>query len=163
MNLGAVVPAPCGQIVLASYNVPQTFSQMSIEAALVDYLTSKVSIPGGLWPNAVARANTVWPAVTYSRASTEHEQGISGGLGVATAHFELDVWSPIYGDVVTTAHAIRIVMEGFQGWWDCKGILSVFLESESDSVEDPKDGSGTWWYSRSLDYAVMFAESVPRF
>ena len=124
---------------------------------------AKGSIPGGFWPGAVRRENAAWPAVVYERSSTDHATGISGGGGFATATFSLDIWSPDYGDCVTTAECIRLALQGFNGWWSNIGVISVWVQDDGDSVERPADGSGGWWYSRSLDVAITFAESVPRF
>ena len=166
LDLSGILPGQLGLIVLGSGGVPVAASSFSIEAALIEYLQDNEAVSclvgNRFYPLAVSRSNTTWPVVVY-RVSIDHEQGISGSLGVATAAVELDVWSNTYSDLAYVSEAIRRAMQGFRGWWGGIGVMSVWIDGQSDNDERPQDGSGGWWFSRELDYSVMFSESVPKF
>lgn len=135
---------------------------------MVNYLTSVPAVScligNRYYPHQVPRENTTWPAVTYYRSSTEHHHLLAGSAGWAMADVALDVWSPSYADTYTTAETLRMALQGFSGWWGCVQIGGIWLDGEDDTgPEKPGDGSGTWWYSRSLDFRIAFAEPAPQF
>lgn len=153
-----------GRLVLGALDAPYAGSVPSLEAAMINYLCNDPCVSSlvgcRFYPHQQARQNAVFPLVTYYRAGTFHEQGISGSLGFAHADIALDIWSTVYLDVCRVAEAIRRAIQAYQGCWGRYGILDVVLEDDSDNVEAPADGSGTWFYSRSLDYRVMYQESL---
>lgn len=167
-TLGAVLPSPLWHIVLGTNGVPFIEStHITLESAMVEYLTSHefvgCLVGNRFFPHQVSRENPTWPAVTYERNGTDHAHGLAGSAGFATANIGLDIWSPLFSETVETAEAIRLAMQGFQGWWGGIAIHAVILDGESGGVERPADASGTWWYSRSLDFSIRYIEPVPEF
>jgi hypothetical protein len=165
--LSGVLPQPLGQLVLGASCTTQSLSAQILELAMVEYLTNCPTVAcwigNRFYPRRVARKNKTWPVVTYYRSDTDHQHLLNSGAGWAIADISLDVWSPIYDDCLFAAEAIRNAMDGYSGSWGTIPIGSVILEADQDDEEDPRDGSGTFWFSRSQDYRIIFAESTPNF
>ena len=148
--------------------LPETWldSAPCLEVAMIGYLflNERVNslVGNRFYPHQNPRQNAAFPCVTYYRSGTQREHGLLGSPGYAFADIAFDVWSTKYLDTCHVAEAMRQALYGFQGIWGRYGIYSVLLEAESDNIERPADGSGTWYYSKSLDYRVMFQESIPR-
>jgi len=166
-SFSGCLPCSFPYVCLGSYQESQTLSATTLEDALVFYLTNHpvvgCLVGSRIYANAVQRKNTSWPVITYTRGSTDHAQGISGSLGYAFAHLELDVWSTSYSDCPQVAAALRQALQSFHGWWGCVGIHGVTLDGEDDAIERAADGSAVWFYSRSLDVNVCFSEPVYKF
>jgi hypothetical protein len=133
----------------------------SLETELVNYLEANGF--DNLHPMSVPRANTVFPAITFYRESTEHMEAISGNgsAGYCRATIGFDIWSYRYLDIPPVAEQLRLVLQGFHGRWNEFGILEVAITGEADHKEKPGDGSGVWWYSRSVDFDILFTEPLP--
>ena len=163
---GGLLPCAPLYLVPGCYQQPQTISDTSIEKGLVGYLTANPGVScvlgSRIYARRAPRTNAVYPLLTY-RVHKDHANGLAGSLGYATATLELDIWGDDYEDVATAAEAVRRALQGFSGWWGCVGVASVTLDDDEDSDERPGDSSNVWYYQRSLDFAVIFMEPVPKF
>ena len=59
--------------------------------------------------------DVTYPAITYSRVSTERITTLSGSTGLARASFQVSAWSPDYLEVLTVASGIRQALDGIEG------------------------------------------------
>lgn len=132
----------------------------NLESELVAYLKNRLG-HGRIFAHQVSRQNTAWPALTYY-VDREHVHVLGGSAGYCWATVNIDIWSPSYQQVYQTAEVVRHALQGANCvLWGNVGIGNITLESDSDNIEKPSDGSGSWWYSRSLDFRCMVYESIP--
>ena len=137
-----------------------------VEASLFLYLQGQSTITdlvsNRIYPVRLPRAATL-PAVSYRRITGGYGHLLDGGDGSAAPRFQVDVWANSYGQAKSIAEALRQVMQGFCGKFDCLTIHSVILENESDHYEQPTDASDEGIYHIALDYFILHEVSIPTF
>lgn len=158
---------PCSPLMLGSGGYSPTYSDYTLEPAMVAYLLANAGVAAviddRLYNYQVARANTAWPVVTWFRNGTEPYNNLQGSAGASWATFSFDCWSTNQLDTYKAAEALRRALQGFRGSWGCVAIGAVILDDVNDSIEQPQDSSGSCWYSRSLDFNILYGEYTPTF
>ncbi|HWB00588.1 MAG TPA: hypothetical protein VG713_18975 [Pirellulales bacterium] len=162
------LPQPLRMILLGSGGVSPACSPDTFEEAMVAYLLGNpglaCTIDDRLYPHQVSRANKTWPAITYYVEDAEHEIDLQGHGGFAWTTISFDCWSSKYLEAVRAAKALRQALQGFIGQWGNFAIGAVIPDGgDEDDVQEPADGSGVCWYSRSLGFRVLHGESAPQF
>ena len=154
-----------GGLVLGGYGVPFEYSSRILEVAMLGYLMNHpalaCTIENRFFAESVPRSNTEWPVCIYS-GEVDHQGMLSGSAGFAWADMELDVWSTNWLDCANGAEGLRQALQGFSGAWGAVGIYAVVLANDTKSVERPLDGSGTWYFSRQLDFRIQYQEAIPQ-
>jgi len=158
---------PCGlPLALGGASIEPAQSDRSIEAGVEAYLRANTRVAAlvgdRITPGYVERGGT-FPAIDY-KVSIDHATILSGSAGYAEATIEINAWSTVFGESVAVMEAVRRCMQGFKGWAGCCFVYSSIPDGPStDEVQEPKDGSGGYWFCRSQDYAVKYHESRPSF
>lgn len=88
--------------------------------------------------------NVTFPAIVYTRASTDRTQSLDANVGVTEVTMVLECMAESYSEAKTLADEVRTIMHGYSGAWSSLVCRNVTLDSETDDSEQDGDRVTHW-------------------
>ena len=101
------------------------------------------------------------PCVVVGIISTERKYHLGGEAGANEAIVQVDVYGDSISEVDQIAELIRNRTSGYCGNAGEEFISEAMIIRESDTAQQPKDGSSNWIYRHSRDFQVFYKVPVP--
>lgn len=107
--------------------------------------------------------SSVYPCVTYRRATGGHVHSLDGSMGFASPLFEIDVWGEDSVVVEQIGEAIRLKLQGYRGTWGSSDIRKVTLDDEQDFYFPSEVADDVGVYRIQYKYTIGHGEAIPSF
>jgi hypothetical protein len=138
-----------------------------LEPALHSYLSGKTAITAlvgsQIFANHLPPRWNKQPAISFHRASTEHEHDIAGAVGCARVRMQIDCWSILYEEALEISEAVRTSLQGYRGMIGSVEATSCTLLNTAVLPEPPAKADDAWIYHVALDFLMIHRESRPSF
>lgn len=85
-----------------------------------------------------------FPAVLYTRLSTDRMQSLDANVGVTMAMVSVDCIGDNYSDAKVLADEVRTILHGYSGAWSTLLCHNIALDGESDYSEQEGDRVTHW-------------------
>lgn len=85
-----------------------------------------------------------FPAILYTRLSTERQQALDSNVGVTEVMVSVDCVAETYSAVKSLADEVRTILHGYRGAWSTLVCRNVVLEDESGYYEQDGDRVTHW-------------------
>lgn len=103
-----------------------------------------------------------FPAITYQLVGTDRPIGLRGAITLATARYQLSVWSKLLSDCQSLSYTLRQNLHGFgPGLWGNTTVQACFLSAEDQQVIAPIDASSQSTFQRVLLFDITYVEELP--
>ncbi|MCI0351565.1 MAG: DUF3168 domain-containing protein [Acidobacteriales bacterium] len=139
---------------------------MIIEAALVAYLETKATVTSlvgsRIYPQLIPQGDENFPAIAYSRVSSEYVASMEGESGLARTSIALACWARSYETAKDLAERVRLVLDRHRGQWSQVEIGSVSLTGEDELLEASADDAAKRLYGVQLEFAIWHSSKVPQ-
>ena len=113
---------------------------MSLEAALFDYLSNRLSVGQSIYPFGLRPQEGPLPALTYTLVAGPTSHYSHGGASDHEVSYQFDCWAGDADEAMDLDTELREALDGFRGFWGAYRIGSVFLSLVLDDYE-PKSGT----------------------
>jgi hypothetical protein len=85
-----------------------------------------------------------FPAIMYTRLSTNRNHAIDGTVGVTEALIAVDCIAESYSEAKTLADEVRSILHGYRGAWSTLSCRLTSLTNESEDSEQDGDRVTHW-------------------
>ena len=140
---------------------------MTIEAWLVDYLTSDATVRGIVGTRIfeeIVPNDQIYPAITYTIIGGDKEaMSMLNPNGQITNRMQVSVWATTGVARRTLADAVSLRMDGYRGNWKGKEIQGVFPEGEINAFEPAATNETQRLYGKHLDFEITHVVNVQQF
>ena len=101
------------------------------------------------------------PCIVLEIISTSRIYSTKNETGLTESIIQVDIYGDTNTEVDQLAELVRNRTSGYSGCAGDETIKDVLIIRESQTREQPKDGSGDWVYRFSTDYQVFYVTAVP--
>ena len=135
-----------------------------IEEEIYSHLTGNTNVSNlcgiRIFPNVLPQGSS-YPAVAYSRISSNHEKDMDGSVGFCTIRLQVTSWDDDYTGAKNLSEQIRLCSDGYQGLMGSIYIHHMLLIDEGDIDEPSPTHRGRRKHGIRQDWEIMFCESKP--
>jgi hypothetical protein len=126
---------------------------VSIEKDIYSLLSASTSLSSAkIYPN-VAVQESATPFIVYRKVSSVRPQTHGGAAGVATARFQVSVYSTSYTQAKSIAAGVQAKLEGHTSSTGSVRIQGIFYDNEVDLFDTSLKNTGL--YHIATDYRVQ--------
>lgn len=97
--------------------------------------------------------NTTYPAISFSRISTNRQSAMGSDVPIARAMIQISCWGEDYPDSKDVAAQVRAAMQRWRGTVAGVTVHDTYIENEID-LHDPETNK----YFVAIDCLVIFGE-----
>lgn len=140
---------------------------MSVESAIYSHLSGVVAVTAlvstRIYPNVAPQGVTL-PYIVQQRVSRRGFPNLAGSSGMVRQRHQLDCFATTQASIDTIVTALRTALDGWRNTamgTESLNVLSITLEDARDSYQAPSDGSDIGVHRASLDFIVLYGETIP--
>ena len=132
-----------------------------IEPSLISYIVADAAIAARIGSGSppvyrlhpeMLPQNTVLPAITFTRISSQHPELLDGSTDLSFAQFQASCWASTAKAAAELASLLRMRL---QGVYD-SGFQKVSIDDERSDYEPD-----TLLYRQDIDFTIAYSESSP--
>jgi hypothetical protein len=135
----------------------------TIEKLIFSVLSNDGTVSGlvaaRIYPMVVPR-NASYPAITYQQTAGDREHTMAGPIGMVDSRFVINCWATTYNGARALSDAVRIALDGNSTDVGSQALYVIFLENETDTVEQKDGVRELRRFAKQLDFTVWFKEST---
>jgi hypothetical protein len=137
---------------------------MSLKAALYTYLTGNAGVAAlvedRIYPSFTGSMAAALPRVCYEIDRTTVERHLSGLTDITMASVSFQCWAEDSTGADGLAQTVRQALDAYKGTQSGVDILTVFYDSETDTIEVPDDGGSLPTYLRTITFRVWHRRTL---
>lgn len=112
-----------------------------------------------IYPVNIPQAASM-PAIVYEQTAGPREHTMAGPIGMVAAGFNINCWAETYGGADALADKVRILLDGYDSTVGTVYVYVMFLENETDLLEQLPDARVTRRYGKQLTFTVWHKEAT---
>lgn len=136
------------------------YEHLSTDAGIIAEVSTRIFF-------GIAPTSTAFPYITLERIASPGHNHMLASSAIANPLFQFDCWALTSVKRETVSEAVREALDGLRGVKigtnDTTDIRRVFVDNQSDSTEDPREGTEDRIFRTRMDITIWYVRSVPTF